>query len=161
MTGHTDRINYVLFSPNSTRIISCSYNSQLRLCNGVTGASIGVPMDRHTAWINGVPLSPDGTCIVSWSSDGTLRLRDVTGTNTDDPMNGINAQVSTRSYSPIRYNVNARGIWVNNSSVFTLPDPDFEISCWMAHEGRIALGSSDGKVVVIDFTPFLSHISAT
>ncbi|KIM20643.1 hypothetical protein M408DRAFT_43587, partial [Serendipita vermifera MAFF 305830] len=64
LSGHTNQVNCVAFSPDGTRVVSGSYDETLRLWDGVTGASIGDPMEGHTSYVSCVAFSPDGTRVV-------------------------------------------------------------------------------------------------
>ena len=74
MTGHTDWVSSVAFSPDGHRIVSGGYDRTLRLWNADTRGAIGEPMAAHTGWVSSVAFSPDGRRIVSASADQTLRL---------------------------------------------------------------------------------------
>ncbi|KIM25847.1 hypothetical protein M408DRAFT_47414, partial [Serendipita vermifera MAFF 305830] len=101
LSGHAGSVNCVAFSPDGTRVVSGSFDNTLRLWDGVTGASIGDPMEGHTQNITCVALSPDGTRVVSGSFDKTLRLWDgVTGASIGDPMEGHTHYVRCVAFSP-------------------------------------------------------------
>ena len=77
LTGHTDIINSVAFSPNGTMIVSGSGDKTVRLWDVATHVQIGEPLTGHTFDISSVAFSPDGKKIVSGSWDKTVRLWDV------------------------------------------------------------------------------------
>ena len=74
LSGHTDAVYSVAFSPDSKRIVSGSSDKTLRLWDAETGTAIGKPLKGHTGEVWSVAFSPDGKRIVSGSADKTLRI---------------------------------------------------------------------------------------
>ena len=75
LTGHTNGVLSVSFSPNGTTIASASYDHTVRICKATTGALVR-PLTGHTAGVSSVSFSPDGTTIASASADHTVRIWD-------------------------------------------------------------------------------------
>ena len=55
LTGHSERVNCVVFSPNGKVIASCSgegymRDNSVRLWDASTGEPIGSPLDGHSDW---------------------------------------------------------------------------------------------------------------
>ena len=81
LTGHSERVNCVVFSPNGKVIASCSgegYNrdNSVRLWDAATGAAIGSPLSGHGAPVTQLEFR-DATTLVSASDDGTTRFWDM------------------------------------------------------------------------------------
>jgi WD40 repeat protein len=57
--GHTEWVNAIVFSPNGSRLTSCSNDNTVRLWDAQTGRAIGDAMVGHTKWVNSVFFSPD------------------------------------------------------------------------------------------------------
>ena len=94
-SGHADRVNSVVYSPDGQTALSGSDDTTLILWD----VSSGQPQRSfigHTATVNSVAFSPDGTLALSGSADNTLILWDVAGgqalrtfTGHTDVVNGV------------------------------------------------------------------------
>jgi hypothetical protein len=82
LTGHTDGVNDVDFSPDGKLLASVSGDESfgdltIRLWDVESGKAHGEPLTGHTDIVSDVEFSPDGKRLASTSADTTVRLWDV------------------------------------------------------------------------------------
>ena len=73
LTGHTDSVFAVVFSPDRSLVATCSGDQTARLWDAATGL-IFCTLTGHARAVNGVAFSPDGTLLATSSIDQTARL---------------------------------------------------------------------------------------
>src|SRR3984885_5932557 len=100
LTGHSDSVLSVAFSPNGTRIISGSYDNTVRIWDVMSGAPIGEPLKGHSGPVSSVTYSPDGTRIFSGSYDNTVQIWDPMSGAPIEPLKGHSRSVLSVAYSP-------------------------------------------------------------
>jgi WD40 repeat protein len=75
LTGHTNWVWSVAFSPDGKTLVSSSYDQTVRLWDVTTGRCIRT-LTGHTSEIYSVSFSPDGQTVASGCADQTARLWD-------------------------------------------------------------------------------------
>lgn len=85
LTGHTNWVLCVAYSPCGTMIATGSMDNTIRLWDANTGAPLGQPLVGHTKWISSLTWEPlhlvkDGETprLGSGSKDGTVKIWDST-----------------------------------------------------------------------------------
>ena len=76
LTGHTDTINVIRFSPDGKKIITGSNDRTAKLWDAVTGKLIAT-LNGHSLAVTEVRFSPDGKRIATGSADRTVKIWDV------------------------------------------------------------------------------------
>jgi len=76
LSGHTDRVCNVAFSPDGQTLASGSLDKSIKLWNVATGQQLRT-LSGHTGGVKSVVFSPDGRILASGSSDLTVRLWNV------------------------------------------------------------------------------------
>jgi WD40 repeat protein len=73
LTGHTDDVTEVTFSPDNSLVASSSSDGTVQLWN-VGDGSLQYVLEGHTDSVNTLDFSPDGSLLASGSNDGTVRI---------------------------------------------------------------------------------------
>ena len=111
ITGHTEEVTSVAFSPDGRTLASGSYDNTIRLWNSETGERIRT-LEGHTSGVTSVAFSPDGRTLASGSWDNTIRLwNTVTGAE-KQTLTGHTGWVHSISFSPDGRTL-ASGSWDN------------------------------------------------
>ena len=96
---HENWVNSVVFSPDSTRIVSASSDTTVRLWNAKTGETIAV-FNEHPSWVNAATFSPDGKLIASASYDKAISIWDAETGQQRAVFTGHWDWVNTVAFSP-------------------------------------------------------------
>ena len=75
LTGHKHNVTSVVFSQNSQRIVSGSYDKTVKVWDANSGKELHT-LTGHTNAVRSVAFSPDGQRIVSGSGDKTVKIWD-------------------------------------------------------------------------------------
>jgi WD40 repeat protein/serine/threonine protein kinase len=75
LEGHTNQVLEVKFSPDCTRIATCSLDQTARIWDTPKGQLLHI-MREHKGWVVSVGFSPCGKRLVTGSQDATVRVWD-------------------------------------------------------------------------------------
>ena len=109
LTGHTDSVTSVSFSPKGEALASGSADGTIRLWAVGNGESLHT-LTGHTGFVRSVSFSPDGQTLASGSRDRTVRLWSVSTGQSLRTLTGHTDSVTSVSFSPDRQTL-ASGSW--------------------------------------------------
>jgi len=99
LTGHTDWVNGVAFSPDGHLLATASADQAARLWDVASGAPVRT-LTGHTGAVLGVAFSPDGTLLATASHDNTAQLWDVASGAPVRTLRGHTGAVLGVAFSP-------------------------------------------------------------
>ncbi|PNP59224.1 hypothetical protein FNYG_14995 [Fusarium nygamai] len=73
LEGHSERVDFVVFSHDSKKVASVSFDKTVRIWNAETGACERV-LEGHSNWVMSVVFSHDSRKVASASWDKTIRI---------------------------------------------------------------------------------------
>ncbi|KAF5527233.1 Vegetative incompatibility protein HET-E-1 [Colletotrichum aenigma] len=160
LEGHTDRIHYALFSPDSRRIASMSLNGNIKIWDSSTGRLLRT-IRRCGKNVRCMAFSPDGWRIAAVSGNpnsGIIKIWDSNTGSCLQKLKGHRGSLSLVAYSPDGHRIASASdqtIRVWNSStgryVQTLEDNCGPITrmAYSPNGCRIAAGSEDHNFVKV------------
>ena len=104
---HSGGISDLVFTPDSTQLVTASADHSLKLWNVEQGAELQIA--GHA--VGPIALSPDGKTLVFASDDGSLRLRDVVTGKSSRTLEDAAQVVRRLAYSPNGRHIACIGDW--------------------------------------------------
>ena len=102
LSGHSDAVHDVAFSPDGKTLASGSYDNTIILWDLQTGQWMDKPLQGHTDAIYRIVFSPNGRLLASAGADNTVILWDlITHEQIGEPLRGHTSGVSTTGINSI------------------------------------------------------------
>ncbi len=158
LTGHTNWVNAVAWSPDGTRLASASADGEVRLWDPSTGHPLST-LTGHQ-WVDTVTWSPDGTRLATAGDDGEVRLWDPSTGHPLSTLTDHTGRVSVVAWSPDGTRVATAGddgevrLWDPSTghplSTLTGHTGRMRAMTWSPDSTRLATASAEGKIYVIN-----------
>ena len=153
LTGHTDGVTSIAFSPDGKTLVSSSYDETVRLWDVNTG-TLKSTLTGHTKRINSIAFSPDGTILAGAGSDEAVHLWDAVSGAHKAMLVGHTRTITTIALSPDSKTL-ASGAWDNTVRLWDIATEQEKFALTEhAYFGENTSGisnvafSADGQVLV-------------
>ncbi|CAI7583021.1 unnamed protein product [Penicillium manginii] len=146
LEGHDDWVRSVVFSPDSSRVASGSFDNTIKIWDAHTGACLQT-LEGHDRDVTSVVFSPDSSYIASGSRDRAIKIWDAHTGACLQTMKGHDNWVSSVVFSP-------------DSSRVASGSYDKTIKIWNAQTGnclQTLTPGSHAKILSFDTTNFSLH----
>jgi WD40 repeat protein len=116
LTGHTNRVHALAFSPDGKTLASGAYDGTVRLWNMATHR-LDATLNGHGRQVYSVAFSHSGKLVATGSDDGKVRLWDVAAHRLDATLNGGAGEVQSVAFS-------------QNDKILVSGDADGTVQLW-------------------------------
>ncbi|KAI8833035.1 quinon protein alcohol dehydrogenase-like superfamily [Chytridium lagenaria] len=141
LSGHTEAVLCVSFSPDSTKLATGSGDTTVRIWD-LNTTTPQFTLQGHTNWVQIIAWSPNGKMLASGSMDKTIRLWDPkTGKPLGDAMKAHTQPITSISWEPMHAN--------SVCSRFASSSKDATIRIWDALNRRVIMTLSQHTAPVM------------
>ncbi|GAA3039248.1 WD40 repeat domain-containing serine/threonine protein kinase [Streptosporangium longisporum] len=144
LTGHTDWVRSVAFSPDGKILASGSADSSVIMWDTATWEATGDPLTGHSDWVQSLAFDPDGKTLVTGSDDNTAIVWDVkTRQPIGDPLTGHTGLVRSVAFC-------------SDEKIFATGGEDRKVIVWDAETRRpdgAPLTGHPGEIYALAFSP--------
>jgi len=147
LTGHSQSVWSVAFSPDGSTLASGSYDKTIKLWDVSTDSEIAT-LKGHSRWVNSVIFSPDSNIIASGSDDKTIKLWNVSTRREIVTLRGHSSLILSVAFSPDGLLLASGGS--NNTIKLWYVSTRMQIVTLRGHSGwvRSVAFSPDGRMLV-------------
>ncbi len=145
LTGHTDTVSDVEFSPDGTKLASASSDHTAKIWDFASGKEL-FTLKGHTDQVMQIKFSPNGKRVATASWDGTAKIWDVATGQVLMTLSGHTGRLADIQYSP------------DGKLLATVAD-DLMVKIWDAESGRELLSLPDASLFLVSFSPDGSKVA--
>jgi WD40 repeat protein/beta-lactamase regulating signal transducer with metallopeptidase domain len=133
-SGHTGRVNAIVFSPDGRTIASAGNDATVQLIS-VRDGTLLQTLSHHTNWIQTLAFTPDGTLLISGGYDKTVRVWNLAAGVTQHLVTASTAAVRAVAVSPNGKLFLSAGT-DGNVALWDL-ETGTQLRSWHAHSGAV------------------------
>ncbi len=159
LSGHTDWVSDVTFSPDGTRLATASLDTTVKLWDAASGQEL-LTLADHSRVVNSIAFSPDGNRLATAGDDGFIIIWDALTGDRLAVFNGDNGTIQALAFSPDNLHLAAANedatvrIWntLTRKSLYRLFGHEGSLTdVTFSQDGKyFASAGEDGRAIVWD-----------
>ncbi|MBD2184912.1 serine/threonine-protein kinase [Aerosakkonema funiforme] len=141
LTGHSNSVNSVAFSPDGQTLASGSFDDTIKIWD-IRSGKLKTTLTGHSNWVRSVAFSPDGQTLASGSRDNTIKIWDIRSGQLKTTLTGHSDNVNSVAFSP-------------DGQTLASGSDDKTIKIWDIHSGQLktTLTGHSNDVNSVAFSP--------